>query len=237
MSLIKMSKTLLYTSGEYLESHPTWHVEDSQWKAKQVIKMIKNHNIQVDSVCEIGCGVGEILRQLYLHLPDNIIFSGYEVSPQAFEQCQSRKQNRLNFHLKNILQEDVFFDIGLCLDVFEHVPDYLNFLTAIRTKSKYKIFHIPLDISVSSVIRGNILLQSWQKNGHIHFFDKETALAALEDSGYKIIDYFYTPYYVEATNKSLKSNLMALPRKIFYSISPDFTARMLGGYPLLVLAQ
>lgn len=30
----------LYTSGEYLEKNPTWHVEESPWKAKQVIRML-----------------------------------------------------------------------------------------------------------------------------------------------------------------------------------------------------
>jgi 2-polyprenyl-3-methyl-5-hydroxy-6-metoxy-1,4-benzoquinol methylase len=233
-----MTKTDLYTEGQYLASHPTWHVEDSPWKAKQVLKIINQNQLKFKSICEIGCGAGEILRQLYLNLPDNIDFAGYDVSPQAIELCQSRKQDRLRFIMTNLLDDkEVFFDIALCLDVFEHVPDYLGFLQAFRQKGKYKIFHIPLDISVSSAFRGNILLHSWQKNGHIHFFNKETALAALVDSGYKIIDYFYTPYYIEAANQSLKASLMALPRRFLYSINPDFGVRLLGGYPLLVLAE
>ncbi|BDA70173.1 hypothetical protein CAL7716_043390 [Calothrix sp. PCC 7716] len=233
-----MNKTDLYTQGKYLVSHPTWHLEDSPWKAKQVIKIINDNKIEINSVCEIGCGAGEILRQLYLNLPKNINFTGYDISPQAIELCQGRRQDRLNFLLADLLQDKkVFFDIALCLDVFEHIPDYLDFLKIFKNKAKYKVFHIPLEISVSSAFRGNILLKSWQQNGHIHFFNKETALAALTDTGYKIIDYFYTPYYVEAANQSLKGNLMAFPRKFISGLNPDFAARLLGGYPLLVLAE
>ncbi|HVB75218.1 MAG TPA: hypothetical protein VNE38_16830 [Ktedonobacteraceae bacterium] len=30
----------VYTSGEYLEKNPTWHVEESPWKAKQIMRML-----------------------------------------------------------------------------------------------------------------------------------------------------------------------------------------------------
>jgi hypothetical protein len=31
----------IYTeeNSEYLKNHPTWHIEDSPWKAKQIIKI------------------------------------------------------------------------------------------------------------------------------------------------------------------------------------------------------
>lgn len=44
--------------------------------------------------------------------------------------------------------------------------------------------------------------------GHIHYFTKETALALLEDTGYRVIDHGYT-----------------------------WGATELGGYSLLVLAE
>ena len=53
-----------YTTGSYLESNPDWHVEDSAWKAEQVQAMLDRHSIAPRTVCEVGCGAGEVLRQL-----------------------------------------------------------------------------------------------------------------------------------------------------------------------------
>ena len=35
----------IYSDGSYLESNPGWHAEDSPWKAQQVLRMLKQHDI------------------------------------------------------------------------------------------------------------------------------------------------------------------------------------------------
>lgn len=228
----------IYTTGEYLERNPTWHVEDSLWKDKQIQKIIVNNKLHPSSICEVGCGAGEILNQLYLHMPDDVSFVGYEISPQAFELCQQRKKDRLHFHLKNLLEdEEAFFDIVLAIDVFEHVEDYLSFLRKLREKGVYKIFHIPLDLSVQTVLRGSPILKVRYNVGHLHYFTKETAMATLIDTGYEIIDYFYTGASIDLPAKSFKSLLARLPRKIIYNLSKDMAVRVLGGYSLMVLTK
>src|SRR5213075_586346 len=54
----------IYQSGEYLDKNPTYHVEDSAWKARQIFQMIEKNRVKPASVCEVGCGAGEILKQL-----------------------------------------------------------------------------------------------------------------------------------------------------------------------------
>ncbi len=54
----------IYTSGEYLAKNPTWHIEDSSWKAMQIIRMIAQNHLAPKTICEVGCGAGEILKQL-----------------------------------------------------------------------------------------------------------------------------------------------------------------------------
>ena len=58
------------------------------------------------------------------------------------------------------------------LDVIEHVEDYFSFLRDIRTKSSYKLFHIPLEVSVQGVLRGKIFLRNRDLYGHLHYFTK-----------------------------------------------------------------
>ena len=228
----------IYTQGDYLKSNPTWHSEDSSWKANQIIKMIDNNHLQPLSVCEIGCGSGEILNQLYLKMPESLSFLGYEISPQAFQLCQTRTKDRLNFKLGDLIQEENdYFDLLLCIDVFEHVDDYFNFLRSLRKKAQYKIFHIPLDISVSSVLRSSPILRARQLVGHLHYFSKETAIATLQDTGYEICDYFYTAGSIELSVRHFRTLLGNLPRKLLYSFNQDLAVRLFGGYSLLVLAK
>jgi hypothetical protein len=38
------------------------------------------------------------------------------------------------------------------IDVFEHVDDYLGVIKKAKEKATYKIYHIPLGMSVSSIL-------------------------------------------------------------------------------------
>ena len=228
----------LYRDGRYLDLNPTWHVEDSPWKAKQIFEMIRRNKLQPESICEVGCGAGEILSQLQLSLPDPVSFTGYEVSPQAFHLCRAKEKERLSFHLGDLLlQDEAHFDIVLAIDVFEHVEDCFGFVRRLRNKGQFKIFHIPLDLSVQAVLRGSPILRQRQSVGHLHYFTKETALAALADTGYKILDYSYTSHCIDLPARSFKNSLARLPRKIAYRLHQDLAVRILGGFSLMVLAQ
>jgi hypothetical protein len=125
----------------------------------------------------------------------------------------------------------------LAIDVFEHVEDYFGFLRNLHKNGRYKIFHIPLDITVQTVLRMSPILRSREKVRHIHYFTKDIALSTLKDTGYEIIDYFYTAGALELSSKSLKSFLSRFPRWISYKINKDLAVRILGGYSLLVLTQ
>lgn len=231
--------TDFYTKGDYLTRHPDWHTEDASWKAGNILRMIKKNNLNPQSVIEIGCGAGEILKKMQDQLPATVNFEGYEVSPQAIEMTSSRKNERLNFFLKDIteIKGSRSYDLSLMIDVFEHVHDYYGFLEKARDKAKHIIFHIPLDLSVQSVWRGYPLLRKRKNSGHIHYFTKDTALASLRDSGYEIVDWFYTGSYIDLPTKTLKSKIAKIPRQILFAINPDFGVRVLGGYSLMVLAK
>jgi hypothetical protein len=227
----------IYQSGEYVEKNPTYHVEDSPWKAVQILRMIRKHRLEPHTVCEVGCGAGEILRQLQQSLPGETQFCGYEISPQGFALCREREGERLRFFCEDLLEtQREPFDLLLCIDVFEHVEDYMGFLRRLRDKGRLKIFHIPLDLSVQWVWRAGPIMLERKEVGHLHYFMKETALATLADTGYEIIDWFYTPGGL-ANPRSLKARLLSWPRKICSLINQDLTVRLLGGYSMLVLAK
>lgn len=225
----------IYESGVYLEKNSTWHVEDSPWKATQIFNMLTINNIKSKTICEVGCGAGEILNQLSQKLP-NVTFYGYELSPQAYELCKTRESQKIRYSNKNIFDENIVFDTLLCIDVFEHVEDYIGFLKALKTKADYKIFHIPLEINVLSVLR-DAQLEARLNVGHLHYFTPATALATLTDAGYIIINSVFTTSFEDLPSKTIKAKIAKIPRKILYAISPKLVVKLLGGCSLLVLAK
>jgi len=227
----------IYQTGEYVAKNPTYHVEDSAWKADEVLKLIRKQSLTPQTVCEVGCGAGEILRQLQLSLNADTQFFGYEISPQAFALCRERENERLHFLCEDLIAAETRrFDLLLCLDVFEHVEDYLGFLRGLRGKAAHKIFHIPLDLSVQWVWRSGPIMRQREQAGHLHYFTKETALGTLHDAGYEVVDWCYTAGAI-ANPRSVKAKLASWPRRVLFALNQDLVVRILGGYSLLVLAR
>jgi SAM-dependent methyltransferase len=229
--------TTIYSDGTYLRNNPQWHADDSAWKAAHIATLLERNGVEPRTVCEIGCGAGEILVNLRERLPDGTRFTGYDISPGAFSICACKMGPCLDFRLGNLLEQDARFDLAMAIDVFEHVEDYFGFLRRLRNKATHKVFHIPLELSALMVGRARPLLEARRAVGHIHHFCRETALATLEDTGYKVIDCFYTSGRTELGGLGWKSQLLKWPRKALFGLDPDAAARLLGGYSLMVLAR
>lgn len=226
----------MYTSGEYLRNNPTFHVEDAPWKARHILQMIEKHRLQPGRVGEVGCGAGAILKELQARLPAETVFEGSDVSPDGIELARQHENGRLRFVRQDIAAiPDGAYDLVLCIDVFEHVEDYLGFLRTLRGKGTYKIFHIPLDMTALSVARNSQTFLR-QAVGHLHYFSPDTALLTLRDAGYEIIDWRFTPARIDQT-PTRAARLLRLPRRAVFAINQPLAVRVLGGYSLLALAR
>jgi cyclopropane fatty-acyl-phospholipid synthase-like methyltransferase len=230
-------ESTIYSDGTYLRNNPDWHADDSAWKANHIAAMLARHGIAPAALCEIGCGAGEILRNLSRRLDSATRFVGYEISPTAFGLCAPKSTERMAFRFGSLLDTDEHFDVVMAIDVFEHVEDYFGFLRALRPHGDHTVFHIPLELSAQQVMRARPLIEARRSVGHIHHFSKETALATLEDCGYEVIDHCYTSGRTELGGLSWKAKLLKWPRAAMFRMSPDAAARVLGGYSLLVLAR
>jgi 2-polyprenyl-3-methyl-5-hydroxy-6-metoxy-1,4-benzoquinol methylase len=225
----------IYRDGEYVKHNPQYHIEDSAWKAQQILRMINAHNLRPATVCEVGCGAGEVLRNLQLSMPDDTNFIGYDISPQAVELCKDRANEKLAFHCGDLLSMDTpFFDLLLCIDVFEHVEDYMGFLRKLRQRAKYKLFHIPMDLSVQAILRRHPILDGRRGSGHLHYFMKETALLTLQDTGYEVLDCFHTRTTIDKV-EGVKSRLLRLLERLISLFNADLAVRVVGKHGLLVL--
>ena len=229
--------TALYLSGEYLSKHPSWHVEDSEWKASKVLAMLERHKLDIRSVVEIGCGAGEILLRLQQRMDKPCRFTGYEISPQALTLCAQRTNESLSFVAGNGLSDDQpHADLALALDVVEHVEDYPAFIRGMRERARYCIFHIPLDLSLLSLVTG-MPLRVRRSAGHLHYFTRDLALAALQENGFQVLDDFYTRPGIERTGNRVTSKIARWPRRALAAVHPGLASMLLGGFSLLVLVE
>lgn len=217
-----------YTGDAYVTSNPDWHMADSPWKADQILAMLRGE--QVETVCEVGCGAGEILRQLHDRMPATRRLVGFEIAEVPLAMAAERATERLSFKLMDAADDDEVFDLMLIMDVIEHVLDPISFLRNLRFKAKRTILHVPLDLSVQSVIRPGKLMTWRERVGHIHYFTPETAIATVRDAGYVIRGHVFTRSFdLEAT--TVKSRLARVPRRL---LPEAITVRLLGGYAILI---
>ena len=232
-----MEPIYIGSNSLYLNQTLTWHAEDSPWKAKQILKSFNRNNIQPNTITEVGCGVGEILFELERSMPEKIInFEGYDIAKDALEIALKKMSTQISFYEKDFLEEETHSDVLLMIDVFEHIEDYLGFIKKCKDRATYKVFHIPLDLSVSSLLR-NRMMVTRKKVGHLHYFSKETAIATLQDSGLTVIDSFYTQSAFAQQNKKFKTRFANFFRRLLYQFSPDLTVKLLGGFSLMVVAK
>ncbi|MFP5042227.1 class I SAM-dependent methyltransferase [Parasediminibacterium sp. JCM 36343] len=229
--------SIIYHDSTYLKNNPTWHEEDAPFKGGKIEELLKKHPIHFNTVCEVGCGSGEILLQLAQKYPTATQFFGFDISSDAIAIASRKATNKIQFEQKDItLAGDTsFFDLLLVIDVIEHLDDYFSFLTSIAPKSKYTIFHIPLDMCVWSLFREEMLIESKKRVGHIHNFTEGFIESILMDKGFKIIDKLYTePTF---TTVSTKQKIANLARKLLFSLHKKFCTKTIGGYSILLLTE
>jgi Methyltransferase domain len=228
-----------YTDGRYLAQHSDWHVGDSSWKAGHILSMLARHNLTPKTVCEVGCGAGEILAQLHRQMPPDVHLSGFDLSPQALALCQTRRAEHLDYRLGDAFTTGEHYDLVVMMDVVEHVEDSYGFLRKLRGLADYKVLHIPLDLSAYAVV-GPTLMRGRDSMGHIHYYTRATALALLRETGYDVIDSYYTFGAIHSPGQrggSLPATALRLVRHGAYLVSKELCVRLLGGASLLVLAR
>lgn len=223
-----------YYDGHYEAHNPGWHEKDAEWKALQIAEFLPRQPPRPRSICDLGCGTGGVLAALRPRMPDTRLL-GVEPSPQAASLARE-------MHPEVPILEGTAADIPervdllMALDVFEHVEDYFGFLRSLHGVADRYLFHIPLDMSVSAVARMKPITEGRSKVGHLHYFSRETAIAALAECGFLCVAERYTPVALSAPVTRRRTAVLRLPRQYGARVAPHLTARFLGGFSLLVLA-
>jgi SAM-dependent methyltransferase len=228
----------IYDDGTYLARNPTWHAEDAVWKAGKVLGLLRDHDVAPRTVVEIGCGTGDLLVHLADSLGPSVTLTGFDIAPDAYELARRHERPNVSFrHADGLREPNADCDLVLVIDVLEHVEDYLGFARQVAKLGTDKVFHIPLELSVQTVLRGEPLHASRRRYGHLHYFTRETALATIEDAGMSVVAERFTFSSLEQDPERARRALARIPRRIGYRLHERLAVRVLGGASLLVLAR
>lgn len=231
-----------YIQGEYGQLNPTWHLEDSGWKASQIMRVLDlGVNDQDLHVCDVGCGTGGVIAAL-----DGLLaqrgtrarFTGYDIAGEAIQRARTMWKARANlaFECVDVLSLDrLDCDLCLLMDVLEHLPDPLGFLVALTAKGvRELVIHVPLENNWLAIMRGRTDPRK-SKVGHLHFYDTHSAISLLERAGLVIAAWVYTPEIdLDIRLHRTARNLAAyLPRKVFFWCAPSLGIHTLGGAAMM----
>jgi len=229
----------MYQDGEYLEKNPTWHEQDSPFKARWIVSLLERRGIRPATVAEAGCGAGGILRNLAETWPEAIL-EGFDISPQVVELASSRPHPRVRVVLGDCFETGRSWNLLLAIDVLEHMENPALWLRSSRDCASWLDVHLPLDMSVQTVLRGKPLPRRRRDLGHIHMFTRDTARALVEENGWEILEERYTSGALELPVEKgvanfLKNRIPRLPRRVLFAFAPHFAVRVLGGWSVMLL--
>lgn len=81
-------------------------------------------DVSFSRAAEVGCGDGKVLMELARRFPDRT-FDGFDLSEQAiaFARAFSFGNERLNFFCRDFNEASATYELILCVETLEHVPD------------------------------------------------------------------------------------------------------------------
>lgn len=226
----------MYADGRYLHDNPTWHTEDSPYKARCVIDTLNRRQVAFSTCADLGCGAGLVTELLAKHYPQQQFF-GYELSPDAQALIEQRqKLQNLHFFQQDIFAQNTHYDLIVCLDVFEHVEDYFGFLRSLKSRADKFVFNIPLDMNVMKLLSAG-LKYAREEVGHLHYFNRYTALATLQDCGYRIKSAQISAAFLKTPPRNRRQAAILPLRCLSVLLGKRAAALLFGGVSLLVYAE
>jgi len=228
----------VYFKGNYFADARRYS-GDARFKADNFLKVflrfVKHHTPVINSFVDVGCGSGDIVKMIADSLRvngfDSVTFKAYDVSPHVL----NIKNEGVEYICGDFCESDEFVDVVTLFDVFEHVPDTIEFIKSISQRCKIIGFHIPLDYSLNFAMR-NKFHSSLHNPGHIVFLDIASALNLLALSGLRVVDYEYTfGFFAPSGHSTMLSKIVFPLRCILAKISPWLLSKTFGGASLIVI--
>lgn len=179
-----------------MEGKPSTYLRtfEDDYRIKRLVEMVK---MEKGKILDIGCGGGITTESLQYYFPKATLY-GCDVSKKAIDYAREFGSKKVTYGVirgKKLPYKDKTFDVCVCLDVMEHVPDVEFFLEEVKRimKKNGKFFLlVPCE--------GQQLTHTWfwqklkigdtmtfRRYGHIHpEFTHDYVLKFLKTHGFAI---------------------------------------------------
>ena len=201
-----------YTSDEYILRNPSYHIEDSQFKSNNFLKILKKNKVEfgeIKNVVDVGCGAGGILKELKKtnNFNQDTNFSGFDINKEIIDIANKDSEKNINFFCEDFFKSNLYkkSDLILCADVYEHIDDYIGFLKKLSYGGKFFLFNIPLDLSFRSILTNKVIENNFNTFGHIHFFNKNISKLMLNYCNFEVMNMAYAKNFLEHEKKYYKT--------------------------------
>jgi SAM-dependent methyltransferase len=221
--------------ADYAELNSGWHVEDAEDKVAAVLKSIERARLHPQSICDIGCGSGDVLARLHRTLGTERAV-GYDISRHAIELASRHSAHGLRFVIGGVQPDVQPYDLMLLLDVVEHVPEPVSFLMSLRDAAPCAIMNIPLELCVLKVLSADSLARGRRALGHVHYFNERVVYELLREAGYSVTDAWFSPPGTGRVVPEPWRRALRAAQRVATGISPRIAARTIGGSSLMVAA-
>jgi len=234
-----------YVDGDYLAHNPTWDVEHSQRKAREILSVIDDEQLAgifhrtENHVVDVGCGAGGVLYYLVEALGERgiqTVPAGYDVSPAAIEMARQQFGQAVTYTCAAEPPIAGGTALVLLVDVLEHVADPGALVRSLASKSDYMALRIPLDRSLWNLATRRFATLR-RTLGHVHYYTYRSALALLERNGLRVIKYALSENFRQRSVRQTRVARMMYPvRRVTSWMSPKLNSLLWGGNSLVVLA-
>jgi len=130
---------------------------------------------EISTICEIGCGEGELLKIVHSIFPT----ASLHATDISSEEIEKAKHICKSFHVNYTIQDaenlqeysDSLFDLVICCEVLEHLPDPLAGLKELlRISKKYVLVSVPNEPiwRLMNMARGKYIRSLGNTPGHLN---------------------------------------------------------------------
>jgi SAM-dependent methyltransferase len=221
--------------ADYAQHNPAWHAEDAEDKVADVFESIRRAHLHPRSICDVGCGAGNVLERLHRTLRTERAV-GYDISRHAIGLASRHVAPGLRFVAGPVENDAEPFDLMLLLDVIEHVPEPVSFLVSLRDIAPTAILNIPLELCVLKVLSADSLARGRRTLGHVHYFNEGVARELLREAGYAVTDTWFSPPGTGRVVEDPWRRALRAAQRAATRTRPRLAARTIGGCSLMVVA-
>ncbi len=177
---------------------------NEDYRLRSLTKIVK---IDKGRLLDIGCGGGVFTESLSYYYPNINIF-GCDISKTAISYAKKLGAGNIKYRVINnghFPYSDNFFDVCICLDVLEHVPDIFHFIKEIKRVLKkdgmlYLIVPCENQPYTCSWLLSKVHLWTnltYRYYGHVHpEFTHKKVIKFLNKNGFKIDNIKYSEHFI-----------------------------------------